>query len=95
MDESTFLSVFEGVPMFDVSADIIAAGATVSDLCAVHTRIAESKGELRRLIQGGGVSLNKARVDNADMPVTADQLLNRRYLLVQKGKKSYYLIRVI
>jgi len=95
MDESTFLSVFEGVPMFDISSDIIAAGATVSDLCAVHTTIAESKGELRRLIQGGGVSLNKARVDNADMAVTADQLLNQRYLLVQKGKKSYFLIRVI
>lgn len=94
MDESTFLSVFEGVPMFDVSSDIIAAGATVSDLCAVHTSIAESKGELRRLIQGGGVSLNKARVDNPDMIVTADQLLNDKYLLVQKGKKNYYLIRM-
>lgn len=93
MDESTFLSVFEGVPMFDVSSDIITAGATVSDLCAVHTSIAESKGELRRLIQGGGVSLNKARVDNPDMNVTADLLLNNKYLLVQKGKKNYYLIR--
>ena len=94
MDESTFLSVFEGVPMFDVSSDIIAAGASISDLCAVHTSIAESKGELRRLIQGGGVSLNKARVDNPDMTVMADQLLNNKYLLVQKGKKNYYLIRV-
>jgi len=94
MDESTFLAVFEGVPMFDVTSDIIAAGATISDLCAVHTSIAESKGELKRLIQGGGVSVNKARVDNADMAVTADQLLNNKYLLVQKGKKNYYLIRV-
>jgi tyrosyl-tRNA synthetase len=95
MDENTFLSVFEGVPMFDVSAEIMASGVTISDLCAVHTTIAESKGELRRLIQGGGVSLNKEKVDNADMIVTASQLLNKRYLLLQKGKKSYFLIRVI
>lgn len=95
MDESTFLAVFEGVPMFDVSSEIMASGVTISDLCAVHTRIAESKGELRRLIQGGGVSLNKGRVDSADMVVSAGQLLNQRYLLVQKGKKSYFLIRVI
>lgn len=95
MDESTFLAVFEGVPMYDVSSETLASGITIADLCAVHTTIAESKGELRRLIQGGGVSLNKGRVDNADMTVTADQLLNKRYLLLQKGKKNYYLIRVI
>lgn len=95
MDESTFLAVFEGVPMFDVSSAILASGVTIADLCAVHTTIAESKGELRRLIQGGGVSLNKGRVDSADMTVSADQLLNTRYLLLQKGKKSYFLIRVI
>lgn len=95
MDESTFLAVFEGVPMFDVSADILASGVTIADLCAVHTTIAESKGELKRLIQGGGVSLNKGRVDNADMTITAGQLLNKKYLLLQKGKKSYFLIRVI
>ncbi len=95
MDESTFLAVFEGVPMFDVSSAILASGVTIADLCAVHTTIAESKGELKRLIQGGGVSLNKGRVDSADMTVSADQLLNKRYLLLQKGKKSYFLIRVI
>ncbi|MBE0680247.1 MAG: tyrosine--tRNA ligase [Bacteroidales bacterium] len=95
MDENTFLAVFEGVPMFDVSSAILASGVTIADLCAVHTTIAESKGELRRLIQGGGVSLNKGRVDSADMTVSADQLLNKRYLLLQKGKKSYFLIRVI
>jgi len=95
MDESTFLAVFEGVPIFDVSSAILASGVTIADLCAVHTTIAESKGELRRLIQGGGVSLNKGRVDSADMTVSAHQLLNKRYLLLQKGKKSYFLIRVI
>jgi tyrosyl-tRNA synthetase len=95
MDESTFLAVFEGVPTYDVSSDIVASGVTVSDLCTVHTSIVESRGELRRLIQGGGVSLNKERIDNTETLVGAGQLLNNRYLLLQKGKKNYYLIRVI
>jgi tyrosyl-tRNA synthetase len=95
MDEGTFLSVFEGVPMFDIRSDLLSAGVTLADLCAVHTTIAESKGELRRLIHGGGVSLNKEKVDNAEMIVRSDKLLNNKYLLLQKGKKSYFLIRVI
>ena len=94
MDEKTFLSVFEGVPLFDLEREVLSAGVTVSDLCALHTKIAESKGEIRRLIQGGGVSLNRSRVDSPDMTVTTDHLLNDRYLLFQKGKKSYYLVRV-
>ena len=94
MDEKTFLSVFEGVPMYDVSAVLIEAGVTFSDLCAVHTKIAESKGEFRRLIQGGGVSLNKEKVDNPEAAINSQYLLNSKYLLIQKGKKNYYLVRV-
>ena len=94
MDEKTFLSVFEGVPLFDIEKEVLSAGVSFSDLCALHTKIAESKGEIRRLIQGGGVSLNRSRIDSPDFTVTADQLLNNRYLLIQKGKKSYYLVRV-
>ncbi len=95
MDENTFLSVFEGVPVFDIPMSTIEQGVILSDLCAVHTRIAESKGEFRRLVQGGGVSINKEKVDNVDMPVNPGMLLNGKYLLVQKGKKSYYLVKVI
>ena len=95
MDESTFLSVFEGVPMFDIPASLLAGGVTLSDLCAVHTKVAESKGEFRRLIQGGGVSLNKGKVENAEMGITPENLLNGKYILLQKGKKNYYLIRVV
>jgi tyrosyl-tRNA synthetase len=95
MDESTFLSVFEGVPVFDIPMSTIAQGVILSDLCAVHTTIAESKGEFRRLVQGGGVSINKEKVDNVDMPVNQGMLLNGKYLLVQKGKKNYYLVKVI
>ncbi|MCU0378582.1 MAG: tyrosine--tRNA ligase [Bacteroidales bacterium] len=95
MDEATFLSVFEGVPMFDVPAALLGQGVSFSDLCSVHTKIADSKGEFRRLVQGGGVSLNKEKAENADMMITSDKLLNNKYLLIQKGKRSYFLIRVI
>ncbi len=94
MDEKTFLAVFEGVPMYDVNPGLLADGVTISDLCAVRTKIAESKGEFRRLVQGGGVSLNKEKVDNPEMTITRQHLLNKKYLLVQKGKKNYFLIRV-
>ncbi|HLN55130.1 MAG TPA: tyrosine--tRNA ligase [Bacteroidales bacterium] len=95
MNESTFLSVFEGVPVFDVRHDVLGAGVSVADLCAEHSKVFASKGELRRLVQGGGLSINKEKVDNADMLIAADKLLNGKYLLVQKGKKNYFLIRVV
>ncbi|MFN8240285.1 MAG: tyrosine--tRNA ligase [Bacteroidales bacterium] len=95
MSESTFLSVFEGVPVFEINRDLLTAGITVSDLCAVHTQIFPSKGELKRLVQGGGLSINKEKTENADAIVTASSLLNNKYLLVQKGKKNYSLVRVI
>ncbi|HLP73543.1 MAG TPA: tyrosine--tRNA ligase [Bacteroidales bacterium] len=94
MNENTFLSVFEGVPVFDVSRNILENGATVADLCAEHSQIFASKGELRRLVQGGGLSINKEKVDNAEMIIGKDHLLNGKYLLIQKGKKNYFLIKV-
>ncbi len=94
MSESTFLSVFEGVPVFEVSGEIINNGVTVADLCAEHSQVFASKGELRRLVQGGGLSMNKMKIDNAEMKVETQMLLNGKYLLVQKGKKNYFLIKV-
>jgi tyrosyl-tRNA synthetase len=94
MNENTFLSVFEGVPVFDISMDIIANGVTIIDLCAEHSQIFSSKGELRRLVQGGGLSLNKTKIENPDFLVSREMLLNNKYLLIQKGKKNYSLIRV-
>lgn len=95
MSESTFLSVFEGVPVFDVKMDILVNGVTIADLCAEHSQVFSSKGELRRLVQGGGLSLNKLKIENPEMVILSDMLLNNKYLLVQKGKKNYYLIRII
>jgi tyrosyl-tRNA synthetase len=94
MNESTFLSVFEGVPVFDINREILLQGVSIADLCAEHSQVFASKGELRRLVQGGGLSLNKVKVDDSDMSVGTEFLLNNKYLLLQKGKKNYYLIRV-
>jgi tyrosyl-tRNA synthetase len=94
MNENTFLSVFEGVPIFDVTLETIEKGVSVADLCAEHSQVSASKGEIRRLVQGGGLSINKLKIDNADLVIGKDYLLNNKYLLIQKGKKNYFLIRV-
>jgi tyrosyl-tRNA synthetase len=95
MSESTFLSVFEGVPSFDIKKEILSEGITFTSLCAEQSQVFTSKGELRRMVQGGGVSINKTKIDDPDQAVTADLLLNRKYLLIQKGKKNYYLLKFI
>ena len=94
MSEETFLSVFEGVPVYDVKKDLIQKGITAVDLLAENTQVFASKGEFRRLVQGGGLSVNKVKVENPEMVIVPGSLLNGKYLLVQKGKKNYYLIRV-
>jgi tyrosyl-tRNA synthetase len=95
MSENTFLSVFEGVPSFDVRKEILSGGVSFTSLCTDHSQVFPSKGDLRRLVQGGGVSLNKNKVNEPEMAIKAEMLLNGKYLLVQKGKKNYYLIRFI
>jgi tyrosyl-tRNA synthetase len=94
MNESTFLSVFEGVPVFDINRDILNNGVTLAELCTEHSQVSNSRGELRRLVQGGGLSINKEKINNPDMVIDPELLLNNKYLLVQKGKKNYYLIRI-
>jgi tyrosyl-tRNA synthetase len=93
MPESTFLSVFEGVPVFDVPADILNNGVSLVELLADHSQVFASKGELRRLVQSGGLSVNKDKVENPEVKYGVDSLLNGKYLLIQKGKKNYYLIK--
>jgi tyrosyl-tRNA synthetase len=95
MSESTFLSVFEGVQVFDIKKEIVLNGVTIADLCVEHCQVFPSKGELRRLVQGGGLSINKERIENSEIMVKTESLLNNKYLLVQKGKKNYYLISLI
>jgi tyrosyl-tRNA synthetase len=95
VDEQTFLSVFEGVPMFDVEKSKIETGINVLDLLAEDTQIFPSKGDLRRTIKGGGVSINKEKIPSDEITVGSDRLLNDKYILVQKGKKNYFLIKVV
>jgi tyrosyl-tRNA synthetase len=95
MNESTFLSVFEGVPVFDIKMEILQGGVTVTDLCAEHSQVFASRGELRRLVQGGGLSINKEKIEDPDMLIRSESLLNNKYLLVQKGRKNYYLLKVV
>jgi tyrosyl-tRNA synthetase len=94
LDERTFLSVFDGVPVFNLSKTVFDSGIGILDLLAEKTDVFPSKGELRRLIKGGGVSINKEKVTDSEIIVTTKDLLNNKYLLVQKGKKNYYLITV-
>lgn len=94
LDEGTLLSVFEGVPQFEISRDILNEGVKIADLLTEHTAVLPSKGELRKLIAAGGLSLNKEKVASPDDLVTKEQLIAGRYLLVQRGKKNYYLLIV-
>jgi tyrosyl-tRNA synthetase len=93
LDEKTFLSVFDGVPVFDIAKDKLPLN--VVDLLAVETQIFPSKGECKKTMQSGGVSLNKEKFSQIDLPVTAENMINGKYLLFQKGKKNYYIIRVL
>ncbi len=92
LDEDTLLSVFEGVPQFEVSKTDIEAGIKAVDLFTEKAAIFPSKGEMRKLVQGGGVSLNKEKLSAFDQEITAADLLDEKYLLVQRGKKNYYLV---
>ena len=92
LDEDTLLAVFEGVPQFEVSRDALAEGVKAVDLFVDNAAVFASKGEMRKLVQGGGVSLNKEKLSAFDQVITTADLLDEKYLLVQRGKKNYYLV---
>ncbi|MCH4156613.1 MAG: tyrosine--tRNA ligase [Muribaculaceae bacterium] len=92
VDEATLLSVLEGVPQFEVSKSTIEAGVQLVDLVTENAQIFASKGEMRKLTQGGGVSINKEKVADPFLKIDASFLLNGKYILAQRGKKNYYLI---
>jgi len=84
----------KGSRFFDVKKEVLLKGVSVAELFTEHSQVFTSKGELRRLVQGGGLSLNKEKLGNPDMIVNTESLINGKYLLIQKGKKNYYLIKV-
>ena len=92
LDEETLLSVFEGIPTFEIAASDLVEGVKAVDLLTEKAAVFPSKGEMRKLVQGGGVALNKEKLAAFDELIQADRLLNGKYLLVQKGKKNYFLL---
>lgn len=92
LDEETLLSVFEGVPQFEVSRSLIQEGVKAIDLLTEHAAIFPSKGEMRKMTQGGGVAVNKEKLASQDDVINTQYLLNDKFILVQRGKKNYYLI---
>jgi tyrosyl-tRNA synthetase len=94
LDEDTFLAVFEGVPMYEIRNSEIGSPINVVELLAEKTNVFASKSEMRRLIQGGGLSINKEKVDSTEATISITDFINHKYLLVQKGKKSYSIVRI-
>jgi tyrosyl-tRNA synthetase len=92
LGEETFLSVFEGVPQFEIAKSDLEEGINIVDLLAEKTSVFPSKGEARRTITGGGVAVNKVKVEGHDEIIAISKLIGGKYLLVQKGKKNYFLL---
>ncbi len=93
LSENDFLSVFEGVPQFAVNKDKLRDGINIVELLATETQIFPSKREARKMITAGGTSLNKEKINTPEDKVGMADLINSLYLLIQKGKKNYYLIK--
>ena len=94
LDEQTLLDVFNGVPQFEVAREEVEAGIKAIELFTDKAAIFPSKGEMRKLVQSGGISVNKEKLTNQDMVIDSSLLLDGKYLLVQRGKKNYYLLIV-
>ena len=93
LDEQTFLDVFGGVPAFEVEASKFPLG--VIDLLASETAVFPSKGECRKMIQAGGVSIDKEKVTDINAQIDSESFIDGKYILAQRGKKNYFLIKVI
>ena len=92
IDEDTLLSVFEGVPQFEVSREALNEGVPAIVLLTDNAAVFPSKGEMRKMTQGGGVSINKEKVTDQNMVIDSSFLLNDKYILAQRGKKNYFLL---
>lgn len=94
LSEQDFLSVFEGVPQVEIGKGDLSAGINIIDFLSEKTNIFPSKGEARKMLQGGGVAINKSKIENIEEKISSAQLINNKYILAQKGKKNYYLVVV-
>ena len=94
LEHPDVLEVFDGVPQFEISKDQLTAGINILDLLAVHTQVFSSKGEARKMLQGGGVAINKEKIEDIELLLNTTYLINDRYIIAQRGKKNYFLITV-
>ncbi len=94
LSENDLLSVFEGVPQVKISKEEMNSGINVIEFFSDKTQIFPSRGEARKMLQGGGVLINKTKVEDPELNVNAEHLMKGKYLLAQKGKKNYYLVTV-
>ncbi|GAA4796645.1 tyrosine--tRNA ligase [Olivibacter ginsenosidimutans] len=92
MDDADVLDVFDGVPQFTINKNALAVGINVVDLLSTAAAVFPSKSESRKMIQGGGVAINKNKLNSVDQVITTADLLNEKYIIAQKGKKSYFLL---
>jgi tyrosyl-tRNA synthetase len=92
LTEETFLEIFDGVPQFQLSKSDLASGISIIDLLAEKTQVFPSKGEAKKMLQGGGVSMNKQKIEDLNLLVQENHLINEKYLMIQKGKKNYFLM---
>lgn len=92
LDEETFLQVFEGVPTFDISSEELSSGVKVLDLLTEKAAIFPSKGEMRKTVQAGGVQLNKEKITDSETIINASYLIADKYIIVQRGKKNYFVL---
>ena len=92
LSDEEVLEVFEGVPQFKISKEELTKGLSVTDLLAEKSQVFSSKGEAKKMIQGGGVSLNREKLADPVMIVAEDRLVKGKYLIAQKGKKNYFLL---
>lgn len=92
LSDAEVLDVFDGVPQFKIAKTELRSGIHATDLLAEKSAVFTSKGEARKMIQGGGVSINKEKLGDANQVFDTDHLINNQYLVVQKGKKNYFLL---
>ncbi len=94
LSEKTFLDVFSGVPTFEIEKTVISENLPLSDLLAEKTKAFASKGDMRRTVKEGGLSMNQEKVNDSEIVVTKEYLINGKYLVFRKGKKNYFIVKV-
>jgi tyrosyl-tRNA synthetase len=92
LNNDEVIALFSGVPNYTIDAKELETGINAADLLAGKTAIFPSKGEAKKMIQGGGVAINKVKINTAEDIYQSDKLINNKYLVAQKGKKNYFLI---